>query len=104
MGHDTNLEAFAGMLRLRWFVPGYQPNDAPPGGALVFEVHRAGGAPAFVRTFFVTQSLDQMRALSHDPPARVVVYVPGCPGFDCPLATFDRIVGAAVDSAFVGPW
>jgi 4-phytase/acid phosphatase len=104
VGHDTNLEALAGLLRLRWLMPGYQPNDTPPGGALVFEIHKPGIGPASVRLFYTAQSLDQMRSLSPDPPARVPVFVPGCPTLDCPIATFDRIVNASIDPAFVGSW
>jgi hypothetical protein len=32
------------------------------------------------------------------------VFVPGCPGLDCPLATFDRVANAAIDPAFVATW
>jgi 4-phytase/acid phosphatase len=105
IGHDTNLEEFAGMLRLRWLLPGYQINDTPPGGALVFEVRQAahGGDP-FVRVFSTAQTLDDMRTLSANPPERVPVLVPGCPQLDCPISTFDRVVGAAIDPAFVGTW
>jgi 4-phytase/acid phosphatase len=105
VGHDTNLEELAGMLHLRWIVPGYQFNDTPPGGALVFEVYRpaAGGEP-FVRTFFTAQKLDDMRSLSNNAPERVPVFVPGCPGLDCPAQAFDRIVGNALDRSFVASW
>jgi 4-phytase/acid phosphatase len=105
VGHDTNLEELAGMLRLRWLLPGYQVNDTPPGGALVFEVYRpAAGAEPFVRVFFTAQSLEAMRRLAPDQPLRAPVFVPGCPAFDCPLQTFDRVAGAALDPAFVGTW
>jgi len=105
VGHDSTLGALAGILRLHWLMPGYQLNDTPPGGALVFELHRsADGAGPFVRLFYAAQSLDQMRTLSKEPPQRVAVFVPGCPSFDCPVGTFDRIVNAAIDPAFVGPW
>jgi 4-phytase/acid phosphatase len=45
VGHDANLSNIAGTLDLAWLLPGYQPNDTPPGGALVFELWRqpAGG-------------------------------------------------------------
>jgi 4-phytase/acid phosphatase len=105
VGHDSNLEALAGMLRLRWLMPGYQLNDTPPGGALVFEVHQSSpSAEPVVRVFFTAQSLDQMRTLSKDPPNRVPVFVPGCATLDCPLTTFDRIANAAIDPAFIGRW
>jgi 4-phytase/acid phosphatase len=105
VGHDSNLEALAGILHLRWLMPGYQLNDTPPGGALVFEVHQtAPSDEPFVRAFYTAQSLDQMRNLSKDAPGRVPVFVPGCPALDCPLSTFDHIAAAAIDPAFVGSW
>lgn len=104
VGHDTNLEAFAGMLRLRWLMDGYQQNDTPPGGALVFELHAPDGATPSVRTYFEAQSLDQMRELSSSMPERVPVFVPGCPSLSCPLPVFDSIAKAAIDPAFVSAW
>src|SRR5450755_634837 len=35
VGHDTNLSNLSGMLHLSWHLPGYQPDDTPPGGALI---------------------------------------------------------------------
>jgi hypothetical protein len=57
-----------------------------------------------VRTFFVAQTLDAMRAGHGESPLRVPVYVPGCPALDCPFGTFRKIVTAAVDPRFVAPW
>ncbi len=104
-GHDTQLAEIAGLLGLAWLIPGDQYNDTPPGSALIFELHvpSAGGAP-FVRTFFTAQSLDAMRAGTGENPLRVPVYVPGCPSFDCPFATFSAIVSSAIDPSFVAPW
>jgi len=105
VGHDTNLEEFAGMLRLRWLLPGYQINDTPPGAALVFELRQpVHGGEAFVRVFSTAQTLDDMRTLSTNPPERVPVLVPGCPQLDCPISTFDRVAAGAIDPTFVGTW
>jgi 4-phytase/acid phosphatase len=104
VGHDTNLEALAGMLQLRWLLPGYQLNDTPPGGALAFEVYRVAGAEPFVRVFYTAQSLDAMRGLTPEKPLRAPVFVPGCPALDCPITAFDRIAHTAIDPAFVGAW
>ena len=86
----------------QWLVPGDQRNDTPPGGALIFEVRQpsAGGEP-FVRTFYVAQSLDAMRAGRGENPVRVPVYIPGCPQMDCPMSTFTTVITAAVDPKFV---
>jgi 4-phytase/acid phosphatase len=104
VGHDTSLSKMAGMLHLSWLMKGYLFNDTPPGGALVFELYAQQPAPPFVKLFFTAQSLDQMRAGNGSKPARVGVYVPGCPRMECPLSTFDAIVQRSVDMRFVGGW
>lgn len=106
VGHDTNLEELAGMLHLSWLIPGYQPDDTPPGGALVFEVYASPLGPNnnVVRAFYSAQTLDQMRTgttLATAAPLRAPVFIPGCPDLDCPLATFNSVVTSAVDPRFV---
>lgn len=103
-GHDTQLAEISGILGLSWLVKGDQMNDTPPGGALIFELHQPAGRGAFVRTFFIEQSLDAMRSLHGEDPIRVPVYVPGCPAYDCPFTTFESVVNAAIDPSFVAPW
>lgn len=102
-GHDTQLAEISGILGLSWLVPGDQMNDTPPGSALIFELHSNGGSP-YVRTFLTEQSLDAMRSGNGNKPLRVPVYVPGCPGYDCPFPTFSKVVGDAIDPSFVAPW
>jgi 4-phytase/acid phosphatase len=107
VGHDTQLSEIAGLLQLTWLMRGYQLNDSPPGAAIVFELHGPTNALAgtsFVRTFFTAQTMDQMRSGNGEDPGRVPVYVPGCPSYDCPLDTFAKVVNAAIDPAFTGPW
>ena len=106
VGHDTQLEELAGLLHLSWLMRGYQMNDAPPGGALVFELHAPAdrAAEPFVRMFFVAQSMDAMRSGDGRNPNRVPVYVPGCPRLDCPIGTFAKIGNSAVDPSFTAPW
>jgi 4-phytase / acid phosphatase len=99
-GHDTQLAELSTMFGLGWLVKGDQRNDTPPGGALVFELHQGGGEP-FVRTYYAVQTLDAMRAVHGENPERVPVYVPGCPGYDCPFSTFSAVVAAAIDPNFV---
>jgi 4-phytase/acid phosphatase len=106
VGHDTNLQQIGGLLHLSWLAPGYQVNDTPPGSALVFELHDAGPQTTpNVQFFFVAQPLDEMRrattASTLVPVERVPVYVPGCPALSCPLPTFDAVVNAATDPAYV---
>jgi 4-phytase/acid phosphatase len=112
VGHDSNLSNIQGTLNLTWLLPGYQPNDTPPGGALVFELWRqpAGGEYS-VRTYYTAQTLDQMRRalpLTPDsPPAKATVFVPGCStakaGSPCDWKAFQRTIEAAIDPAFVKP-
>jgi len=91
-------------------LPGFQQNETPPGGALVFEVWRpTGGGTAFVRSAFVAQTFEQMRDATSatDPrarPMRASVAIPGCPSLDCPIATFDAVLDASGDARFVAPW
>lgn len=94
IGHDTNQENVAGMLNLTWIIDGRR-DDTPPGGALVFEVWFARLTGSYsVRTYFIAQSLDQMRdstTLTESlAPARAPVFVPGCSREDmsCDLHRF----------------
>jgi 4-phytase/acid phosphatase len=36
IGHDTNIANVARLLNVGWEIPGFQPDEASPGGALVF--------------------------------------------------------------------
>lgn len=80
-GHDTNLSNLSGMLGLTWALPGYQPDDTPPGGALIFSLWSEAGATR-VRAEYTAQSLDQMhdaaRLTLKDPPESASVSMPGC--------------------------
>lgn len=104
-GHDTQLAEISGLLGLSWLVEGDQLNDTPPGSALTFELYAPrGGGSAYVRTYFSSQTLDAMRSGHGEKPLRVPVYVPGCPGYNCPFSTFSRIVQGSIDPAFVTNW
>ena len=49
------------------------------------------------------QSLDAMRS-GKARSRSASVYVPGCPGYNCPFSTFSKIVQGAIDPAFVTNW
>jgi len=106
VGHDTNLANISGALGLSWLIDGRR-DDTPPGGALVFELwSKRGGSNYFVRTYYMAQTLDQMRnaaplTLDH-PPERVPVFVPGCGQADgsCKWSGFQQTVRAGIDPAF----
>ena len=64
IGHDTNIASIAGLLDLDWIADGRR-DDTPPGGALVFELWQpAAGSEDFVRIYYTTQTLEQMRSAS----------------------------------------
>ena len=80
-GHDTNLSNLSGMLGLSWRLPGYQADDTPPGGALVFSIWQGpGAANYFVRAQYLAQTLEQMRGATplslSAPPAEEDLSIP----------------------------
>lgn len=104
IGHDTNIASVAGLLDLDWIADGRR-DDTPPGGALVFELWQpAAGSEDFVRVYYTTQALEQMRSstvlTSQNPPARVPVFIPACSraDFSCSVTDFER----ALQSSAVG--
>ncbi|MGD0941300.1 MAG: histidine-type phosphatase [Terracidiphilus sp.] len=107
VGHDTNLAAIAGALNLNWLIDGRR-DDTPPGGALVFELWKTPGIEEYsVRTYYMAQTLDQMRNATPlslaNPPERVPVFVPGCSRVDasCEWKAFQHSIQADTDSTFV---
>ena len=111
VGHDTNISNIAGMLGIDWLLDGYQPDDTPPGSALVFELWQQGEGEMVVSTYYVGQSLEQMRKTSpltlDSPPLKSAIFVPGCSTADrrltCAWNAFQRTLGNAIDPAFVKP-
>lgn len=103
-GHDGTLAVLGGLLRLEWTLPGYQPNQIQPGGALVFERWLRADGVRVIRARFTGQSLGQLRAATPlslaVPPLAAPVFIPGCstatPGYDCPADQFDALVKAAI--------
>jgi 4-phytase/acid phosphatase len=106
-GHDGNIASIAGALNLSWIIDGRR-DDTPPGGAIVLELWEKPDTKEYsVRTFYMAQTLDQMRnatplSLAY-PPERVPVFVPGCGRDDgaCGWDKFQKTVVAAIDPAFV---
>jgi 4-phytase / acid phosphatase len=111
-GHDTNISHIAGMVNLSWLIPGYQRDDAPPGGSLVFRLwHNTDTNVRFVEVLYIAQTLEQMRemkALSLDsPPGMAPVFVPGCTSsgkqLGCEWHDFHRILSGAIDAKNTAP-
>lgn len=98
-GHDGTLAVVGGLLRLEWALPGYQPNQIQPGGALVFERWLRADGVRVIRARFTGQSLGQLRAATPPtlaaPPLSAPVFIPGCstatPDFDCPVARLREV-------------
>ncbi|WP_394686481.1 histidine-type phosphatase [uncultured Xanthomonas sp.] len=110
-GHDGTLTLLAGMLDLHWQLPGYQPDQTVPGGALVFERWRRADGERVIRLRYTAQSLAQLRerrALTlQAPPLESPVFIPQCSradaAYDCPLPAFAAAVEAALDPQFLTP-
>jgi 4-phytase / acid phosphatase len=109
-GHDTNLSNISGMLNLSWHLKSYQPDDTPPGSALVFSLwHDRANGRYWVKTQFIAQTLEQMHnAVPLDlasPPASQTLSVPGCGSSNatatCPWPLFKAAIQRAIDPAFV---
>lgn len=102
-GHDGTLASLGGLLRMEWTLPGYQPNQIQPGGALVFERWKRDDGVRVVRVRFTGQSLSQLRNMTpldaKTPPLSAPVFIQGCgtaaPAFDCRLEDFQAVVRSA---------
>jgi 4-phytase / acid phosphatase len=107
VGHDSNIAAVAGALRIDWVLDG-RVDDTPPGGALIFELWRSrGDGKPFVRVQYVAQTLEQMRQTQPltpaNPPALAPIFLPGCssPDLSCSWEKFSENMHQAIDPAFV---
>jgi 4-phytase/acid phosphatase len=100
VGHDTNLANVAGVLGLDWH-DRTQPDDYPPGGALVFSLVHRGNADV-VRVRSLMPSMDALRSNRFDEVIARPVRMQGCrkPG-ECTVAEFDAIARKAIDPARV---
>jgi len=109
-GHDTNLSNLSGMLGLSWHLPGYQPDDTPPGGALIFSLwEQPDSAKHFVQTQYLAQTLEQMRSSTPltlaAPPAEEDLAIASCESAKankgCSWDTFVKSLQNAIDNQFV---
>lgn len=105
VGHDTNLWNLAAMMDVSWSQPGWQRNQTPPGGALMFEVREGKDKKLRVYSSYVAQSMEQMRGatpLTGDvQPQRTPLRIPGCSsqaqGFPCTLDEFAVALRNVID-------
>lgn len=98
VGHDGNIAALAGILDLHWKVGGFAGDDPSPGGAIGLELVRANDGRRYVRAFYRSQTLDQIRHLAPlDDGAPVqMMTISACTGatadLGCPLEQFTALV------------
>lgn len=106
VAHDTNISHLRTMLGFTWQLGEYQPGNIPPTGTLAFERYRdIQTGERFIRTRFITQGMDQIRALQRldvtHPPLQADFDQPGCQhtpvGTLCPMAQFVERTGLAID-------
>ena len=78
IGHDTNVGYIAGLFGLNWTPKTYATNFIPPASALVFELYYYPQTKKYVvRSYFMSQTLDQMAKLEfatqENPPEWVPI-------------------------------
>jgi 4-phytase/acid phosphatase len=109
IGHDDNIAALTSLLKAPVKLKGYALDDPPPGGALGFQLLRSRrtGA-AYVRVFYQSQSLDQMRRLTplrlSTPPLLLRLH-PACaqgPSRLCSLAAIEQALSNGTGGAESG--
>lgn len=101
-GHDTNIADVGGLLDLHWRVPGYPRDTVPPGSALGFETLSDPDGKHYVRAFFRSQSMRQLRNLeplnAANPPYHFYIDIPGCgravDARSCDVESFRALVDA----------
>jgi 4-phytase/acid phosphatase len=105
IGHDTNIDNLAAIMDVTWTQAGYQRNQTPPAGALVFELRQGPDRKQRVYTSYVAQSLEQMRKVTpltlDAPPLKTPLRLRGCsantPGFPCLIDEFAVAIRNAID-------
>jgi 4-phytase / acid phosphatase len=110
-GHDMNIISLAGLLNLNWSVDSLPMNPALPGGALVFELWQHADGASFIRTYYMTQTLEQMHTAAPlsltFPPAIAPVFIPGAstagPDYESPLGKFAARLRQVIEPQFVAP-
>ncbi|HEX7815616.1 histidine-type phosphatase [Dyella sp.] len=105
LGHDTNLAHVAGLLGVDWH-DARQPDDYPPGGALIFDLYQQRGRYS-IQVHAWMPTLDSLRQARVDATTMIDTRLAfgDCKATDaCPLNAFirwvdSRIARDAVDKA-----
>jgi 4-phytase/acid phosphatase len=105
-GHDTNIAQLGGFFDLHWTVPGYPSDDPPPGGALGFELLSDAAGMKYVRAFYRSQTMLQVRDLQPldeaNPPSWEILPIPGC-AEPCRFETFAALARGKLHEAGFDP-
>ena len=110
IGHDADISHVSSLLNLSWLLPGYQRDDTPPGGSLVFRLWLGTDGKYTVETLYIAQTISQMRDATPlteaSAPAIARIFIPGCPAggarYECDWTTFRQILSGAIDPRYVG--
>lgn len=104
VGHDTNVTALAGALRIDLDAPGYARGDVAPGGALVVtRLRDPKSGTRFVRIAYRAQPLATLRSGGAEVMVTPVA-IPGCtttPQDPCPLDRFATLLRSRIAPAAV---
>jgi len=93
-------------------LPGWQVNETPPAGAMVFELRETRDGQQRIYVSFIAQSAEQMRNATRltveNPPQRVPIRIPACSAnatdSGCSVDGFVNAVASAVmPSCVVNP-
>lgn len=107
---DAYVAGLAGLLKLHWQLPGYQPDFCAPGGALVFELRKNMKSKKYlVRAFYTAQTFEQLRELTpltlEQPPATMQLLIPGgsesATDLDVSFGSFQKLLRAGIDPKYV---
>lgn len=95
VGSDNNIVALASVLGIHFKMPGYGQDDPPIGGALGIELwRRPATGQRYVRVFYQAQTLPQLRSLSADKPATLLLNPAGCPTSKEGLCRLEAVIPA----------
>lgn len=101
IGHDTNVDHVGVLFGLNWKPKNYVKNQVPPASGLVFELYYHPQTKTYsVRTYFITQTLEQMANLqlaSEYPPEWILLQNPHCGSTDCNYDTWSRLIHQNLD-------
>lgn len=111
VAHDINISWLRTMLNFQWQQGLYPHGNIPPGGSLIFERWRDDHSQRFIRIYFQSQNLDQLRQLTplgpHNPPLLTEWHFKGCKttavGTLCPFDTAMQHVEENIDSSVIVP-